>query len=165
LSHAEIETYLEEWAKSIARVAELTWTSSGKIAKPLSFLLATLGERIEVARTFSGPKNADSPQQLVEISVKLFQKYYKLIKDNNGIKEKNILTLLGPLGVPASAFGLTLLPNLNSLGVLRGEHAHLSGKAVQAALDPETEYNRVTSLVNELMTLDSWFVACKQRIR
>src|SRR5258708_12724498 len=46
LSHAEIESYLEGWAKEIARPAERVWLSSAKITAPLAFLLATLPKRI-----------------------------------------------------------------------------------------------------------------------
>ena len=165
LSHAEIETYLEEWAKEIARACERVWTSSSRITGPLTFLLATLSERIEVPTTLAGPKAKDSLQRLTDASVKLFQRYYKQIKDNNGIKERNVLALYAPLGVPAGALGPTLLPNLDSLGVLRGEHAHQSAKAVQNVLDPETEYNRILALVSDLKTLDEWLVNYKRRIR
>src|SRR5262245_50820390 len=87
LSHAEIESYLEGWAKEIARAAENAWTASSRVTKPLAYLLATLAERIEVPITVVGPKAKDSPQKLADASVKLFQKYYKVIKDNNGLKE------------------------------------------------------------------------------
>ena len=165
LSHAEIETFVEEWAKEIARASEVAWTSSRKITDPLSFLFATLAERIDVPITLVGPKGKDSPQRLADASLKLYQKYYKQIKDNNGIKEKNVLALFAPLGVPAAALGSTLLPNLDNLGVLRGTYAHQSAKSVQTVLDPETEYKRVTALVAELVVLDEWLVKYKRRIR
>ena len=165
LSHAEIESYLEEWAKDIARAAEVVWTSSRKITEPRAFLLATLAERIEVPTTLVGPHGKDSPQRLLEASVKLFQKYYKQIKDNNGIRERNVLALFAPLGVPAAALGSTLLPNLDTLGALRGTHAHQSSKAVEAVLDPETEYKRVSALLDELVAVDGWLAGYKRRIR
>lgn len=165
LSHAEIESYLEEWAKEIARASEVVWVSTGKVTKPLAFLLLTLAERIDIPMTLAGPKGKDSPQRFAEASVKLFDKYYKQIKDNNGIKERNVLALFAPLGIPATALGSTLLPNLDNLGSIRGTHAHLSAKAVQTVVDPETEYNRVTALVSELGVLDEWLVSYKRRIR
>jgi len=165
LSHAEIESYLEEWAKEIARASEVVWSSYRKVTIPLAFLLSTLAEKIEVPLTLQGPKGKDSPQRLVEVSEKLFRKYYKRIKDNNGIKEKNVLSLFSPLGVPATALGSTLLPNLDNLGALRGIHAHQSAKAVQSVLDPQTEYNRITGLIDELVVLDQWLVNNKRRIR
>jgi len=112
-----------------------------------------------------GPRAKDSPQRLFEASVKLFQKYYKQINDNHGIKEQNLLALFAPLGIPATAVSSTLLPNLDNLGTLRGTHAHHSARAVTNVPDPETEYNRVTALVDELVVLDEWLVKYKGRIR
>jgi hypothetical protein len=135
------------------------------VTTPLAFLLATLAERIAVPDTLRVQNSKDGPQRLAEASAKLFQKYYKQINDNNGIKEKNLLTLFGPLGVPATALGTTLLPNLDSLGAIRGTHAHQSAKAVQSVLDPETEYKRVDALLADLAAMDEWLVTYKRRIR
>jgi len=165
LSHAEIESFFEEWAREIARASEVVWLSSNKITEPLGFLLATLADRIEIPVTLVGPNIKDSPTRLAEASVNLFQRYYKQINANHGIKEKNVLGLLAPLGLPSAAVGSTLLPNLDYLGALRGTHAHNSAKAVLSWLDPETEYKRVTDLVSELLVLDQWLVAYKRRIR
>jgi RiboL-PSP-HEPN len=165
LCHAEFEGYLEGWAREIARVAETAWTTSNKVTKPLAFLFATISERVEVPVTLVGPNAKDSPQKLADASVKLFQKYYKLIRDNNGVKERNVLALFGPLGLPASALSSTLLPSLDSLGALRGSHAHESAKAVASVLDPQTEYDRVTALLNDLVTLDDWLANYRRAIR
>ena len=165
LSHAEIEGYLEGWAKELARAAETAWTGSGKITRPLTFLFAILADRVAVPETLVGPTAKDSPQKLAEASVKLFQRYYKVIKDNNGIKEKNFLALFAPLGIPASALGLTLLPGLDSFGALRGSHAHASASAVASVPDPETEYKRVVDLVNDLGPFDDWLRSYKAKIR
>ncbi len=165
LSHAEIESYLEDCAKSIARASEIVWNSSSRVTEPFAYLLATLSEDIDVPTTISGPSTKDIVQKFAENAVKLFSKYYKEIKDNNGIKEKNVLALFAPLGIPAIALGSTLLPSLESLGMLRGTHAHNSAKAVQTALDPETEYNAILALVNELIVFDDWFVKYRRRIR
>jgi hypothetical protein len=110
------------------------------VTTPLIVLVSTLGERID-------PRGRDNPQKFADASTRLFQKYYGNIKDNHGVKEANVLGLFAPLGVPVSALGLTLLPDLDNFGKVRGRHAHLSAKAVQSVLDPETEYKRVTDLV------------------
>ena len=165
LSHAEMESYLEGWAKEIARAAELAWTSKGKVTTPFAFLLATLAERIEPPSTLLVANAKDSPQRFAEAAAKLFAKYYKQIKDNNGVKEKNVLALFAPLGIPASALGTTLLPNLDAFGAVRGAHAHQSAQAVRSVLDPETEHIRVLGLLGDVATLDQWLVRYKRRIR
>jgi hypothetical protein len=164
-SHAEIESYFEGWAKDIARATEDVWKNSQRITEPLAFLIATLAEKIDVPEKLVGPNRKDAPQLLQDQLIKLFPNYYKQIKDNNGIKEHNVLSLFGPLGIPATAIGSTLLPNLDSLGADRGDHAHNSAKAVKNVLDPQTEYNRVVALVNDLSSIDSWFLKYRRRIR
>jgi len=54
---------------------------------------------------------------------------------------------------------------IESLIVGLPTYARHSAKAVPTILDPETEYNRVTALVQELVVLEEWLVKCKQSIR
>jgi hypothetical protein len=165
LCHAEIESYFEEWAKEIVRASEVVWTSSGRVTAPLGFLLVTYAERLDVPTTLVGPNTKDSPQLLADLSVKLFNKFYKQIKDNHGVKEKNVLNLFAPLGLPAVALGSSLPPSLDYFGELRGTHAHHSAQAVVSVLDPETEYKRVMAIVSDLVLFDEWLLEYRRRIR
>jgi hypothetical protein len=81
------------------------------------------------------------------------------------VKEMNVLRLFDPLGVPATAYGATLLPNLESLGDLRGVHAHTSSKTVTSVLDPETEYKRISTVLTELDSFEQWLTAYRRTIR
>lgn len=164
LSHAEIETYLEERAKALARAAEGVWDRSQRVAAPLAFLISTASERIQVPNTLRA--SLDGPQLLADaVKKRLLPAYYKRVKENNGVKEKNVLALFTPLGAPASAFVPTLMPSLDMLGALRGEHAHNSAKSVKAVLDPETEYKRVRQIVADLEPFDAWVTAYHRRVR
>lgn len=164
LSHAEIESYLEEWAKDIARASEKIWTSASRVTRPLTFLVAANAMR--VADTDSLKQNAkDSHRRFAELVAAVFLLFYKRIKVNNGIKERNVLRLFDPLGVPAVAYSPTLLPNLDTLGGIRGEHAHYSGQAVKSVLDPETEYKRIGEVLIDLETLEKWLVRYRRAIR
>lgn len=164
-SHAEVEAYLEDWARDIVRGSEKVWLTKGKFTTPLVFMLCCFTERLAPPTAFTGPKAKDIPQKLSDNAVRLFPRYYKLIKDNHGVKEQNVLALFAPLGLPMSVCGSTLLPNLDNFGVIRGTHAHQSAKAVVSVLDPETEYKRVTDLLQELIALDEWLKAYKRQIR
>jgi RiboL-PSP-HEPN len=165
LCHAEVESYLEGWAKDIARKSETVWTVSNKVTMPLAFLISTVAQKIQLPTTLAGTNPKDSPQKLQEATAQMFQTFYKLLKDNHGIKEGNLLALFAPLGLPASATGATLLPNLDAFGALRGTLAHQSGRAIVNALDPETEHKRVVDLVSDLADLDAWLVVCRRNIR
>ncbi|WP_428679586.1 HEPN domain-containing protein [Reyranella sp.] len=163
LCHAAFESYFEEWAKDIARNSEKLWKKSGKVSVPFGFLLATMIKKIGVPTVLNNAN--DSPQLFNGAATALFQDFYSRIKDNHGIKEANVLSLFVPLGIPASAFGSTLLPSLQTFGELRGEHAHHSGKAVISAVDPETEWKRIEQLSVELASFDAWCAGVKKAIR
>jgi hypothetical protein len=165
LSHAEIETYLEDWAKEIARSAEDAWTLKHRVSEPLAFLLATLSERLSIPATLLTASTKDIPARLSEALTKLFAGYYSRIKSNHGIKEANFWSLFGPLGMPMTALGPTLLLNLEALGSLRGDHAHHSARAIQNVLDPETEYKRVNDILAELLPFDTWLSNYKCRLQ
>ena len=163
--HAEIESYLEEWARDIAAASEHVWNASRRTTEPLLFLHATLCDRIAVPSGLDGGAAKDCPQRLSDASVKLFQQYYKRINENHGIKEPNVLSLFGPLGVPGLVLAGTLLPNLDSFGALRGEHAHHSARNIINVLDPETEYNAVQTILSDLEDLDEWLMISRRRLR
>lgn len=165
LSHAEIETFIEDWAKRIARSSEVCWSKSKKVTAPLAFLIASSAKRIESPKSLGGGIQKDSSQQFSDEVPRVFERFYKQIKGNHGVKEPDVLALLGSIGVPSTSFAPTLLPNLNSLGSLRGEHAHRAAKAVQNVLDPETEYLRVVNVVGDLSSLDAWLFDLNRRIR
>ncbi len=165
LSHAEVETYLEGWAKDIAQECEGVWNASGKVTDPLAFLLVTSPSRVRVPDKLAADAKGDIRQMFAANVKSRLQNYYKGIRENHGVKERNVLTLFLPLGAPLAAFGTTLLPNLDNFGSRRGEYAHNSGKAVKTVPDPETDYNSVIDLVDELAVLDDWLMQCRRRIR
>lgn len=146
LGHAEIETFLEDWAKDLARTVEKVWTKTKRVTAPLAFLLSSMGDRMKIVETLSAAGGKDCHQRLEDLVRNLLPEYFRRVNANNGVKEKNVLSLFEPLGVPSSAFGTTQLPNLETLGSLRGTHAHTSAGAVVSVLDPETEYHRIQAI-------------------
>jgi len=164
-AHAEIESYLEESAKSLAQAAERLWQKQKRFSSPLGYLAACLGEQVRVPSSPIGPKSRDVPQLFDAAAVKLFQRYYGVISKNHGIKESNVIALYAPLGLPLSTLGSTLLPNLTSFGSIRGDQVHHSAQAVVSVLDPGTEYRRALDLLTDLLHLDSWVGAYRKTIR
>jgi hypothetical protein len=69
------------------------------------------------------------------------------------------------LGIPATALGSTLLPSLDSLGKIRGAHAHQSAQAVVNVLDPETEFKRISAVLTDLVAFDQWLIGYRRKIR
>src|SRR5262249_33749727 len=142
LSHAEIETFLEDSAKSIVKACQTIWDRRKRVSAPLAFLISSVGKDVGRPTPLSSGTAKASRERFEDMMTSLVTDFYKRIKDNHGNKEMNVLALFDPLGVPATAYGTTLLPNLDSLGEIRGVHAHTSGKSVASVLDPETEYMR-----------------------
>jgi len=163
LSHAELETYFEDWARDLTRASERLWRNSRRVAPPLAFLLAWSAERLRIPQKLTGRSIGDP--HLEQLTTKLFQAFYTRVNENNGVKEANVLSLFGPLGIDHAAFTAALLPNLDELGAIRGTHAHGARKAVASVLDPETEYQRIQTILKDLELLEAWLVAYRRRIR
>ncbi len=161
LAHAAVESHLEEEAKRIARKSQNVWIEKRRITRPLAFLLASSMKPFGIP-TSTGER---TPERLIEKAVvQAFEKYFKSIKNNNGLKEQNVMTLFGPIGVESSMFGSMLLPGLESFGEARGTHAHL-GAAVVNHLDPQTEHDRFFFLIRELEAFDIALREYEKKIR
>jgi len=165
LSHAELESYFEDWAKELTRASEKVWEKTRRITLPLAFLLSWNNERLAVPEKLGSSGSAVGTQRLEQITMQLFLTFYTCIKRNNGLKEKNILALFSPLGVPASAFTAAIMPNLDELGAIRGTHAHGAQKAVLSVLDPETEYERINTILKDLEIFEAALIDYRRVIR
>ena len=71
------------------------------------------------------------------------------VKNNNGIKEKNILGLLLPLGVAANTLDHTWLVAMNNFGIIRGDAAHKSARKIFTTqqINPADEWQAFKSLL------------------
>src|SRR5260370_41101655 len=83
LSHAEVESYIEEWAKDIARASEEIWKKSRRIPLPVAFLLNWTDTRLRVAETLSAA--IVGTLRLDDVLQRAFQDYYDTIKKNHGV--------------------------------------------------------------------------------
>lgn len=156
LSHAEIESYLEDWAKSIARATERAWKAK-RITPPLVFLTGL--------RQFESSRSTDDCHKRLESVInRSFAEYYKIIRQNHGIKDSNLLALFDFIGVSTTTLSPTLIPSLNSFGSDRGQIAHNSRRSVIHVLDPETEYSRVQGLLKDLEPVEEWLVKYRRKI-
>lgn len=128
LVHAEIEAYIEDRARNVANEALNRWQSHNDATRTLSSLLVF--HQLE-----SGSKG--NLRSLTNDSVRKAFKYFisSVVEVNHGIREKNLLRLLLPIGMRHAEFPVLLLPTIESFGVLRGSVAHRSFKTIQP-LDP-----------------------------
>jgi hypothetical protein len=140
LIHAEIESYFEEISEEKVKKAFLTWQENRKKSNVLLSLVS-----------FS---DVVLNQNEIETRVnKALTHYIAKIKINHGIKEKNILELLLPVGLEYQSLDTTWLNTMSSFGNIRGEVAH-SASTVQQPLDPDTLKNTVKLILLEIKRLD-----------
>lgn len=157
LAHAEIESYLEDRASDVHGMAWDLWKNYSHPSHTLTCLLGFSGiSTFPPPDTLSAP--AGSQKRYVDIAVPLDKAnnvWRKSLKNNNGLRERDLLALLLPIGIHHSLLDQTLLNDLNSFASARGEVAHTSAVGVTTLFDPKTEYDRVLQLVAGLSILDS----------
>lgn len=161
LAHAEIEYYLEEraWTKVID--AKKAW-ETGKTTRTLICLLGfsdlTMDKPPDTLKKPSNVKQ-DNHDKRLEITEKInsaIKSFKKVIDNNHGLKEKNILALLLPIGIDSDDLDPAWLADMNTFGEKRGLVAHTSATSYMTIQtpDPANELNTVTQIKNELLRID-----------
>ena len=151
LTHAEFEYYLEEISFAIAKNAYKKWTTRKLISKPLLALAVYYSGSYKAPPEMKSGNNSDENiSERVRIA---FSDYsFKVKSKNNGIKEKNILQLVLPVGIEIDQLDNDLLIALNNYGSSRGQIAH-STRAKQP-LTPEEALASSTELITYISALD-----------
>jgi hypothetical protein len=159
LAHAEIESYLEERAWEVVQNAKTLWDTSGKNTRTLICLLGfsdlTMDKPPDTLKKPSNVKQ-DNHDKRLEITEKInsaIKSFKKVIDNNHGLKEKNILALLLPIGINSNDLdpNNTWLANMNTFGQKRGLVVHKSATSYMTTQTPDP--------ANELnigLTQDSW---------
>lgn len=163
LAHAEIEAYFEDRALEAANSARAAWDERSHVSRIALCLLAFSGKEMP-----SPPDTLEAPTEnkrkawpmLVDVSerfapvVTSFHHYVRT--ENHGVREKNLLSLLLPLGIGPAQLDPTFLAAIDSFGSLRGQAAHTSSRrAVRQAINPAEEYRRVEGLMPGIEAIDS----------
>jgi hypothetical protein len=161
LAHAEIESYLEERARTIVIDAKKAW-ETGKTTRTLICLLGfsdlTMDKPPDTLKKPSNVKQ-DNHDKRLEITEKInsaIKSFKKVIDNNHGLKEKNILALLLPIGIDSDDLDPAWLADMNTFGEKRGLVAHTSATSYMTIQtpDPANELNTVTQIKNELLRID-----------
>ncbi|AFZ46875.1 hypothetical protein Cyast_0903 [Cyanobacterium stanieri PCC 7202] len=160
LAHAEIESYIEDRVKEIAQSAIIFWGKQGKIKITLVSLLAFSGLELEKPPESLTPRQSSSQKKIKEQLVldkkigKAFANFLNLIDDNHGIKERNILALLLPVGIRSDDLEPDWLQLMNTFGQQRGIVAHTSASSykTQSQINPQDEFNNVQKIVYGIKT-------------
>ena len=151
LIHAEIEFYFEELIKAIIKKAYDQWVESNNVSRTLVALVAYCPKGFESIpeRTTDRTAASDLKYRIKE-SRDYFNTYIRT--KNNGIKEKDILALLLPIGVALDDIDNDLLIALNNFGTARGQIAHST--RAQTPLAPSEALTQVQDVINHIKQLD-----------
>lgn len=158
LAHAEIEAFLEDRCKNVAIKAIQFWEKERRPSPVLIGLLAFAERSVEgppSALISPNPNQQDAWRKKIDVGLRLKQAldiYVYVIRNNHGLKEANLLSLLLPLGMEISKLDQTWLANMDSFGANRGMVAHTS--IVRPSINPANEYESVKRLLPPLRTLD-----------
>ncbi|MGB7709763.1 MAG: HEPN domain-containing protein [Microcoleus sp.] len=155
LVHAEIEAYFEDRVWEVALNAKKNWDSQGKTCRTLICLLAFSGQMMEVPPDTLSPTKGSKkfPDGKIKINKKIdsaIESFNRIIKQNHGIKEANILALLLPIGIDTDDLDPAWLATMNTFGEERGVVAHSSSTSPTIQVpDPATELRRVEQIISQ----------------
>ena len=140
LTHAEIEAYLEDVAKTRVTKSLSDWNSSRVKSNCIKSVVSFVGHDLK----FENDLNSNNIQYRVNKTVAHYMS--AVVDKNHGIKEKNILKVLLPLGIEINELDQTWLSVMESFGSTRGLIAHSSFN-VQTSIDRNTELNRIKNQI------------------
>lgn len=154
LCHAEIESYLEDVALELYVEAWSLWTNHSYPSHTLTCLIGFSGvQTASPAESLAAPSGTAYTDIRIPLE-KANNLWRSLHRNNNGIKEANVLRLFLPIGIRTAVLDQTLLNDLTSFGTSRGEIAHSSPTSTTHFLDPKSELDTVVALVSDLRSLD-----------
>lgn len=161
LAHAEIESFIEDISKEKVLTAISEWKNNKKPSLTLISFLASYhsswniddeANNEDIIKISKGRIKKESIAKIIDLA---HTQYVKKVNDNHGIREKNFLTMILPIGIDEDTVDTILISNLDSFGKMRGEIAHKSRCSLTATTNPQDELNAVTNILNGLRDLDN----------
>ncbi|MGO7909761.1 hypothetical protein AB9E09_34340 [Rhizobium leguminosarum] len=165
LAHAEVETYLEDRVLEIATTALKSWEDSRFVSVATIHLMGFSGKAMELppSTLFTSDqgkqKDWHTRTAIDDRFARCVSDFQRRVRnENHGVKERNIMEMLVPVGFDMGKCDALFLQSMNSFGEARGAVAHSSGKShVQKAVDPKSEYEVLQSILTSLLQVDLEF--------
>jgi hypothetical protein len=172
LCHAEFESYFEDRAIEVTDRARAAWQASGFVSRPVLCVLAFSGREMTTPPDTLHPPSDNKRKAwpaLVDISEKIapaLTSFFRYIRfDNHGIKEKNLLAMLLPIGIKPDSLDPIFLTEMESFGSLRGIAAHSSSRqGARQAVDPSAELRRIQMILSGASKIDELIDGVLQEI-
>jgi len=153
LIHAEVEAFLEDRVRQTANDAIAKWLVDRRLRSCLMSLLAFYLEQEIVSHKQLKDEYAGTNQRLDEALESACDAFNKSVGQNNGVRERNVLRLLFPVGLKRNEIDPTWLSTIDSFGTRRGEVAHSSVQTQQPP-DPKNELDTVKLILKGLADID-----------
>jgi hypothetical protein len=162
LSHAAIEEYFEARVTDIAKRASKHCKNSGTASQSAAHLVTFAEEHYGLPPdTLKPPQHNQEKEwlQKFDLTYRVIASASKFLmfvkKYNHGIREKNIIRLLIPIGYRYKEIDPVLLAELDNFGEGRGEFAHSStSNHIKKRPDPQYELERVNRIVQMIEDID-----------
>ncbi|MFH8742943.1 HEPN domain-containing protein [Streptomyces albidoflavus] len=153
LVHAEFESFIEDRVIEVLNNAFSKWKSSGNVATSLLAVVAYKETLHAIPDALSGAsqKKFLDLEERVESAKNDFNRYVRT--QNHGIKAKNLLRMLMPIGFTEVEIDPAWLSVTETWASARGEVAHKSAK-MQVRPDPQKEVNVVDSILDGFRDID-----------
>ena len=154
LAHAEFESFVEDRALEVIDKAFKNWKEAGVVSTSLLAVVAYRESKHAHPGSLVDAKDDKKNSTLESRVTAARAEYNKYVRiENHGIKEKNILRILMPLGISAEDINASWLGDIDSWATSRGDAAHKSGK-LQMPPDPKREYYMVRDILKGFRELD-----------
>lgn len=148
LAHAELEACLEDLVVDAAARAHSRWTTTRR-ATPAAISLLAFSETRPLPIPLKSGSGADLDARLRSAR----DRFCGYAKDrNHGLRERNILRLLLPIGFGESDIDSSWISTTDSFCRRRGDAAHQSGVAVRP--DPRSELSTVRTILKGVRDID-----------
>ncbi|MFI6896122.1 HEPN domain-containing protein [Streptomyces sp. NPDC050256] len=155
LAHAEFESYVEDRAIEVVNKAHITWGNKGEIRPCLLALMSHREAKMNIPDTIADLTDRSPKFPTLNARIEAAKRQYTTYakKQNHGIKERNLLQLLLPLGVTKDEINTSWLSTTESWASERGEIAHTSAK-MQVQINPRTELFTVREILKGFKQID-----------
>ncbi|MFD9031628.1 HEPN domain-containing protein [Streptomyces sp. NPDC059567] len=155
LAHAEFESYIEDRAVEVIHRAHSIWDKTGRIRPCLLALMSHKEADYDIPDKLSDITDSSRKYPTLKGRIEASKKHYSTFirTRNHGIKEKNLLLILLPLGITIDEINRTWLETTESWATARGKVAHSSAK-LQHQIDPRIELQTVTEILEGFKGID-----------
>ncbi|MEY2979387.1 MAG: HEPN domain-containing protein [Prochlorotrichaceae cyanobacterium] len=150
LSHAEIEAYIENMAIQILTQAiENLWKSHKRVSIPVLALMIFFPQRKDNdILKFKRDIQRNKLRTYIDDEIqRVNDTFRQRVKDNHGIREANLYSLLLPLGLEIDIFDNLWIQEIETLANERGTIVHQSRYGTLQPFNPKDKFEQVYKIL------------------